>query len=403
LRLFMDEISISDYTYELPPERIASDPLAKRDQSKLLVYQGGKIVHSKFDQLTRFLPGNSTLFFNDTKVIPARIIFTKDTGASIELFLLNPHWPHLVHEAMQATGSVQWHCAIGNLKRWTSASGDLIKESGDKVLRAKLIDRDAGLVEFSWSSQITFAEILNNTGDTPLPPYIKRTATSADRERYQTVYSHLSGAVAAPTAGLHFTADILSELTRAGHLCDFLTLHVSAGTFQPVKTSNAVDHPMHTEQILVTLKNLDHLLMPDRKIVAVGTTSLRTLESLYWYGVKLLENPEAEFSILKLDPYSNGKKVPAPAEAFSAVRELMYQKNLTSLSGETSILILPGYLFKSCQALITNFHQPGSTLMLLVAAFVGPDWRRIYAEALSGDYRFLSYGDSSLLVPPFKT
>jgi S-adenosylmethionine:tRNA ribosyltransferase-isomerase len=394
----MNPINILDYTYELPPEKIADYPMRERDHSKLLVYDQGKIIHSRFDNITTFLPKDSILFFNNTKVIPARLLFYKDTGAAIEVFLLKPFSSSLVQEAMHAKTSVQWECSIGNLKRWTP--GTKLKQMlGDITLHAELIDLRKKIVELSWSpSQLTFADLLSSTGVTPLPPYIKRQARPEDRDRYQTVYSHPEGAVAAPTAGLHFTDHTLKELSQKGFVIDFLTLHVGAGTFQPVKEPNAVDHPMHREQVIISRKNIEHLLLPDKKIVGVGTTSLRTLESLYWYGINLLENPDAEFNIQRLDPYQP-KSIAPRTVAFQAVADLMDKKKLSSLHGETSIYIVPGYTFRVCDALITNFHQPGSTLILLVAAFTGTDWKKIYSEALRNDYRFLSYGDSSLLIP----
>ena len=394
------KINIEEFTYELPQERIALFPLEQRDQSKLLVYNKGSITHQQFTNLPDLIPENSILFFNDTKVIPARIIFQKETGAEIEIFLLNPYdKQQLLLEAMQATGSCIWKCAIGNLKRWTDGI-ILIKKSGEKTLKAELMDRHEGLVQFSWEPSILpFAEVIQTFGNTPLPPYIKREVDEKDKDRYQTVYSHYEGAVAAPTAGLHFSEAVLSKIKAKGVITDFLTLHVSAGTFQPVKVQNAADHTMHAEQIIITRQNIENLLMSDTKIVAVGTTSLRTLESLYWHGVKLLQNDNNEFIINQFDPYLQPEKeLPTSQEALRAVLKSMKKKEAAFISGTTSIYILPGYSFKIVDRLITNFHQPGSTLMLLVAAFVGNDWKTIYNEALISNYRFLSYGDSSLLI-----
>jgi len=388
-------IDIQEYTYDLPPERIALYPLPQRDQSKLLVYRHRTITHATFDMLHEFIPSNSLLFFNDTKVIPARLLFQKETGAEIEIFLLNPLRPTSLAEAMLSTGSVQWHCSIGNLRRWND-DRVLVKKNETGILHARLINREDGIVEFTGPS-LSFAEVIHSFGDTPLPPYIKRKAEPGDRERYQTIYSQASGAVAAPTAGLHFTQRVLDNLQRRGILTDFLTLHVSAGTFLPVKVQNAIAHDMHAEQVILTEANLLHLLLPDRPVLAVGTTSLRTLESLYWYGVKLLEDPDAEFTIQKLDPYEHRKIIPTKEESVRAIAGLMTRKNLKVLTGETSIYILPGYTFRIVDGLITNFHQPQSTLLLLIAAFIGKDWKKIYEEALGKDYRFLSYGDSSLL------
>ena len=391
-------IDIQEYLYDLPLDRIANYPLAQRDQSKLLVYQNGEIQHSQFNQLPSFLPYDSLIFFNDTKVIPARIFFTKDSGAEIEIFLLSPVDVELNH-AMHAIGMVQWRCTIGNLKRWPTGI-QLKKVSNQGTLSALLLDRVAGVVKFEWTpSDLIFAQVLNSFGLTPLPPYIKRPAEKSDRERYQTIYSQAEGAVAAPTAGLHFTEDVIMQMTEKGMLTDYLTLHVSAGTFQPIKTQNALDHPMHTEKMIITRRNIENLLQENKKVVAVGTTSMRTLETIYWFGTKLIENPATEFKVNQFDPYSNRSNIPCKKDALQAILKMMEHHKLESIAGETSIYIVPRYPFQVCDALITNFHQPGSTLMLLVAAFVGKDWEKIYREALANQYRFLSYGDSSLLIP----
>lgn len=390
------EILIKDYWYELPQEKIASYPLTDREKSRLLVYHNNTIKHSGFERLSSFLPSNSTLFFNNTKVIPARIFFQKETGAVIELFLLNPVSPSaLVQQAMEAKQTNQWVCTIGNLKRWSTGI-TLTKSIQDITIIADLVDRENGIVKFTWTpGELSFAEILSKIGLTPLPPYLNRPAEESDRHRYQTVYSDPEGAVAAPTAGLHFTSNILNELKSLGHKIEFLTLHVSAGTFQPVKVDNVIDHPMHSEQVIVTINNLE-VLQSSRFNIAVGTTSMRTLESLYWYGVKLISDPDEEFIIQQFDPYRLPSHFTVEA-ALKAIITKMKVENLESITGETSIMIMPGYPFKVAKALITNFHQPGSTLMLLVAAFIGPSWKPIYEAALQNDYRFLSYGDSSLL------
>lgn len=389
------EIKISDYTYDLPEERIAFHPLQERDQSKLLVYQNGNVQHSNFSKLSEFLPSNSILFYNNTKVIPARLIFKKETGAEIEIFLLDPVWPSpIVALAMNAKQTSRWHCTIGNLKRWKENSKLKIKNS-KLELEATLVDREKSNVELEWTpSDLTFSEVVKLCGDIPLPPYIDRKTERADVERYQTIYSKEDGAVAAPTAGLHFTEKVFNSLKEKNIAFDYLTLHVSAGTFQPVKVQNATEHSMHEEQIIVTRQNIQNLLK-EKAVVAVGTTSLRTMESVYWYGVKLSTNPTSKFLISQTDAYE--LKPVDKAKALNAVLKKMDDENTDLLIGETSIYILPGYEFKTCDALITNFHQPGSTLMLLVAAFVGDDWRKIYSAALENNYRFLSYGDSSLL------
>lgn len=390
-------MNINDYTYPLPQEKIALYPLEQRDQSKLLIYKEGVIRHEKFSTIADALPSNSLLFFNNTKVVPARLKFQKDTGAEIEIFLLHPVKPSSrMIDAMQAKKNAVWKCTIGNLKRW-SGVGPLQKKVGHSNLTALLLSKEEGLVEFNWDTEDYFADIISAAGETPLPPYLRRNAEASDRERYQTIYSQIDGAVAAPTAGLHFTERIFQSLKSKGIRTDFVTLHVSAGTFQPVKVANPIDHLMHEEQIIVRRDTLVSLIHEDRFVVPVGTTSMRTLESLYWYGVKLMENQQAPFDISQHDPYTDRHSLPEKKLAFQAVLSRLDEMREDLLQGKSSIYIYPGYTFKCCQALITNFHQPGSTLILLVAAFVGDDWRKIYNEALSHNYRFLSYGDSSLL------
>jgi S-adenosylmethionine:tRNA ribosyltransferase-isomerase len=391
-------LNVSDYTYELPHERIALFPLEKRDASKLLVYQRGTIGHTRFDTLVSHIPSNATLIFNDTRVIPARLYFQKETGATIEIFLLHPLKPSsLLVETMIAQGRSTWECTVGNLKKWTEHT-TLSKKIGDTTLIASLIDREKGVIEFHWNTPISFAEVIRLSGETPLPPYLKRNAEESDKERYQTVYAHHEGAVAAPTAGLHFTPAIIKNLEDKGIAIDFVTLHVSAGTFQPIKVAEASEHVMHNEQVLVKRATIENLLEKLQFVIPVGTTSMRTLESLYWFGVKLLRDQEASFVILQEDPYVV-QELPTSGTALQAVLDYMDRKQIETLIGETSIFIMPGYKFRICKALITNFHQPGSTLILLVAAFVGDDWRKIYGEAMANDYRFLSYGDSSILFP----
>jgi len=388
---------IQDYDYTLPPERIALFPLEERDQSKLLHYANGKISHQQFRDLPSLLPENAFLFFNNTRVIPARLFFVKSTGAIIETFLLSPVLPSpVVPIAMETKTSCTWKCAVGNAKRWEEHTV-LEKELEDDVLRATLLDKAAGLVRFEWSSNRSFAEVVERSGETPLPPYLKRKAEAEDKERYQTIYSANSGAVAAPTAGLHFTDRVFEELKRKNIGIDFLTLHVSAGTFQPIKTDDIREHTMHREQIVVSKKNIDSLLSDNKTWIPVGTTSMRTLESLYWYGVMLLENPDAPFSIPQDEPYRE-RALPVAREAFLAVQQKIERSGQESITGETSIYIRPGYDFKVCDGIVTNFHQPGSTLIVLVSTLIGDDWRRVYQEALDNQYRFLSYGDSSLLM-----
>ena len=391
-------IHIQDYTYHLPEDRIAFQPLSQRDQSKLLVYKNNKIEHSIFKNLGDFLPEKSLLIFNDTKVIPARLHFQKDSGAEIEIFLLNPIAPEkMLATAMLAKNKCSWQCTIGNLKRWKDGQ-TLLKKIGNTNLTASLTTRYEGTIEFTWPGDQTFSEIITGAGTTPLPPYIKRAAQKDDTARYQTIYSTYEGAVAAPTAGLHFTENVFESLRNKGIEQNFLTLHVSAGTFQPVKTENALEHVMHYEQVTVTRQILDSLSNGQQVIIAVGTTSMRTLESIYWFGVKLLSDPQADFSITQHDPYQLPDSI-STLESVKAVIAYMDSNGLQNLTGTTSIFIYPGYRFRICRGLITNFHQPGSTLMLLVAAFIGKTWKEVYSQALGHGYRFLSYGDSSLLLP----
>lgn len=391
-------LHIKDYEYPLPLERIALYPLAERDQSKLLIYNRGEIFHQQFRDLASWFPENALLLFNNTRVIQARMIFRKDSGASIEVFLLNPLAPSsLLLEAMQAVGECTWKCTIGNLKRWKEGIR-LEQNVGDVILSAELTNREKSEVHFTWNGDLTFAEVISLTGNTPLPPYLKRKPVADDRERYQTIYSTLEGAVAAPTAGLHFTEAVFKSLGAKNIQRDFLTLHVSAGTFQPVKEANALQHIMHREQIVVTLDNVRNLIGRSGPLIPVGTTSMRTLESLYWFGVKLMRDPESPFYISQDDAYQLTGDL-SREDALSYVVRRMETLKVDSIVGETAIYIRPGYRFRICEGLITNFHQPASTLILLVAAFIGEDWRKVYDAALNNGYRFLSYGDSSLLIP----
>ncbi|HYC86980.1 MAG TPA: S-adenosylmethionine:tRNA ribosyltransferase-isomerase [Chryseosolibacter sp.] len=393
----MEHLNVRDFYYDLPQEKIALYPLKERDQSKLLVYDRGQIQHAVFHQLADYLPKESYLVFNNTRVIPARIRFAKSTGAVIEIFLLHPvHPTTLVADAMQATRRCDWQCTIGNIKRWP-VNWKLGQEKNGVRLTAALADRDRGIVSFTWTGDRTFAEVISSLGETPLPPYIKRQAESADRHTYQTIYSRLEGAVAAPTAGLHFTDQVFRSLASRGIDHDFVTLHVSAGTFQPIKAENANAHVMHEEQIVVTRANIANLIAHIESVIPVGTTSLRTLETLYWYGARLM-NGNSEFRIGQDEPFRQ-IHTPPVRDSLTAIAKYMDEKEQETLVGETSIYIRPGYKFRICRGLITNFHQPASTLILLVAALLGPEWRKVYDEALRENYRFLSYGDSSLLLP----
>lgn len=402
------ELRLEDFQYPLPEEKIAKHPLPQREQSKLLVYNQGKITDNRFYQLPDVLPPDSSLFFNNTKVIPARLFFRKtstspELGALIEIFLLQPVSPSpVIAQAMETKGSCCWQCMIGNLKKWKE--GILQQTMHIKGipcrLEAKLTDKDKKLVCFNWTGDFSFAEVVETAGKVPLPPYLKREATEEDKPRYQTIYSKEKGAVAAPTAGLHFTESMMKELGQRTIPMHYFTLHVSAGTFQPIKVQNIQSHPMHAEQMMIQKDVIEALLYQDKKVIAVGTTAMRTLESLYWYGVKLLRFDDKHFHIDKLFPYECAHgNLPSVPTAMQAILQHMEKERISYLMGETSIFIFPGYRFRICKGLITNFHLPASTLILLVAAFVGDDWRKIYSHALTHDYRFLSYGDSSLLLP----
>ena len=398
------DVNLNEYTYELPEEKIAKFPLKSRDSSKLLHYNG-EISHHHFRDVSQFLPANSTIFFNNTKVIPARLLFQKSTGASIEIFLLEPVLPsRVMSEAMTAKASVTWSCMIGNAKKWKDdqvLEKKLIIDEQEVTIKAKWNSRSGQQVTLEWLEDYTFAEVVEASGKVPLPPYIDREVTDEDKPRYQTVYSKIDGAVAAPTAGLHFTENVLKDLDQKQIEKEELTLHVSAGTFQPIKATSVEAHDMHSEEVIVSKRHVEALINSNF-VTAVGTTSMRTLESLYWYGVKILNRDGSEFQIPKLYPYADHRVVPSLKESMEAILSFMNKNNLSVIVGHTEIFIFPGYDFKVCDALITNFHLPGSTLILLVAAFVGEDWRRIYESALQENYRFLSYGDSSVLFRSVK-
>jgi S-adenosylmethionine:tRNA ribosyltransferase-isomerase len=399
----MQNFRLSDFHYELPQDRIAKFPLEKRDLSRLLEYKHGNIQHHTFRALPSLLPCNSLMVFNNTKVIPARLYFKRRTGALIEIFLLSPVLPSpLIQLTMEAQVEVVWESMIGNLKKWKEGEvlNNEFTHNGQKlILHASLVNREKKWVKLSWNPQhLTFASIVEMAGEVPLPPYLNRRAVAEDKPRYQTVYSANEGAVAAPTAGLHFTDDVLNELSSKRVRSEYLTLHVSAGTFQPIKSENPTEHPMHCEQMIFSKSNLENLLNCGDKRIAVGTTSMRSMESLYWFGVKLLIDKNNTFEIHQEYPYRfSPGDLPSTQESIGAILKWMEIEEKNILTGSTSIYIYPGYDFKMVDGLITNFHQPGSTLMLLVAAFVGKDWKKIYQEALEQQYRFLSYGDSSLL------
>lgn len=400
----MDTIDISAYSYHLPEEAIARYPLKDREQSRLLLYEGGSISHSRFEELPRFLDATSRLIMNDTKVIRARLHFRKSTGARIEIFCLEPEHPADYQQAFAARESCVWKCTVGNLKKWKQ--GKLVKEFSidgqTHEISAEMADRKEGevRVRFAWSHpQRSFGEILEALGEMPIPPYLKRNSEPIDRERYQTVYSRIKGSVAAPTAGLHFTNQVLEELAKKGVCRTQVTLHVGAGTFKPVQEADARAHEMHTESLFVHREAIEALMDETRRNVAVGTTSVRTIESLYWLGVKLLANKEkAPVALEQWESYELPQHI-TQKKALEALLAYLHREQLEYLEATTRLMIVPGYQFRMTDEMLTNFHLPQSTLLLLVAAFIGEDWRRVYAYALEQEFRFLSYGDSSLLKP----
>ena len=399
-------LSIKDFTYSLPDEKIAKYPLTERDASKLLIYKEGIIAEDIYRNIDKYVPKASLFVFNDTKVVEARLLFQKPTGGIIEIFCLEPHeqYPDIT-TAMLQHEKVLWHCLIGGASKWKR--GQVLEKkinyiSKDLVLHARYIEKfaDSFIVELSWNDlSLSFAEVLHLFGAIPLPPYIKREAEISDAERYQTVYARYEGSVAAPTAGLHFTETVFRKLKEKNIRKDFITLHVGAGTFKPVKTEVMKDHEMHAEYFTVSrslIQNLiDHL---NKNIIAVGTTSLRTLESLYWLGVKLSTvNGQQAMEITQWEVYDHKEIKICTKEALENLIKWMNKKDLDNLTAKTQIIIAPGYQFKIANGLITNFHQPQSTLLLLVAAFIRENWKKVYDYALENNFRFLSYGDGSLL------
>ncbi len=396
-------ILIENFDYSLPNERIAYFPLPERDHSKLLVYKSGNISDDTFYHLPHHLPPGATLIANNTRVIEARLHFTKESGGVIEIFCLEPYQPATIVQAMESNGSVQWRCLIGGASKWKPGlvlQKDLQIEEQTVKLEARYIakEEDSFIIEFSWSGDFTFAEVLHVGGNMPLPPYIKRKAEGEDAARYQTVFAAHNGSVAAPTAALHFTERVFKGLEEKGITRSFITLHVGAGTFKPVKTATIAEHSMHAESFVVTADTLQNLLKA-QTIVAVGTTSLRTLESLHWLGVKLLLNKNTNFTLEQWEAYDLIQQPFTYNESIEALYNYLQQKGELELWCRTALLIMPGYKFQSVKALVTNFHQPRSTLLLLVAAFISDDWKKVYDYALQNEYRFLSYGDSSLLIP----
>ncbi len=396
------DIRIEDYNYPLPDERIAKYPLAERDSSKLLRYIDGKIDEFVFRQIPELLPSDAVMVFNDTKVVPARLHFVRPTGARIEIFCLQPVKPEEYNISFAATSSCSWKCVIGNAKKWKGDILDLYNpenapEIAEMAMKARLVSREGetGIVEFSWSGGNPFSRVLEICGTIPIPPYLNRESEAIDSERYQTLYAKFRGSVAAPTAGLHFTQAVLDAIRSKGIDIETVCLHVGAGTFLPVKNSEVAKHPMHREPFVVTLDFLKDLRSSGKSVIAVGTTSVRTLESLYYIGVSCIETG-APADVDQWAPYTREYQW-STEESLDAIIAYMEKNSLDKISAGTRIIIVPGFRFRIVDMLVTNFHQPESTLILLVSAFVGGDWKTIYDYALSHDFRFLSYGDSSLL------
>jgi S-adenosylmethionine:tRNA ribosyltransferase-isomerase len=399
------EININDYDYDLPENRIAQYPAVERDNSQLLISKGDVISKDTFRNIDKYLPAGSLLVFNNTRVIRARLLFRKDSGANIEILCLEPLLPFDYSLSFGSKVPVEWKCIVGNLKKWKTGilSTTFTNEGAVKNLYAENLraEGEAWRVRFTWDDKdLSFAEVLEACGHIPLPPYISRDDEQEDTLRYQTVYSSIKGSVAAPTAGLHFTEGVFNKLKSAGIKTAEITLHVGAGTFKPVKSENIYQHEMHTEHFFFDKKTLDTLLANNGKIIPVGTTSVRTLESLYWLGVKLLskdKNFAEELMLRQWEAYSLPQTVTV-SESLGALADYMLRRKKTAISASTSILIMPGYEFRMTNGIITNFHQPKSTLLLLISAFIGKRWKELYIFALDNGFRFLSYGDSSLLL-----
>lgn len=401
----IQEIAIAEYDYPLPDERIAKYPLAERDTSKLLLYRGGVIDEDTFAALPKYIPQGSLMVFNNTKVIQARLRFRKETGATIEVFCLEPEKPRDYQQIFQETEECVWQCLVGNSNRWKSGVlSQVIEVAGNKVTLSVERIGDAAAVNhirFFWDGGCSFAELLEAAGELPIPPYLNRCTEESDTRTYQTVYSKVKGSVAAPTAGLHFTPAVLDALDATGVDRGEVTLHVGAGTFKPVKSELIADHEMHEEYIEVSRELLERLVANGGSAVAVGTTSVRTLESLYFLGELVSENPsipQDELHVGQWYPYEREHALPV-ADALLALIGWLDRNGLDRLHSHTRIMIAPGYRFRIVKAIVTNFHQPKSTLLLLVSAFVSGNWRKIYDYALANGFRFLSYGDSSLLIP----
>ncbi len=401
-------IRISEYNYPLPDERIAKFPLPERDRSKLLVYRHGEVTEDTFTSLPSYLPEGALMVFNNTKVIQARLHFRKETGALIEVFCLEPIQPNDYILNFQQTEHAAWLCMVGNLKKWKEGSlHKVMTVKGHTLTLTATRGECRGTshwVDFRWDNpEVTFADILEVFGELPIPPYLNRDTQESDKETYQTVYSKIKGSVAAPTAGLHFTPRVMETLQAKGIDLEELTLHVGAGTFKPVKSEEIQGHEMHTEYISVSRSTIQNIIRHGASVIAVGTTSVRTLESLYYIGVTLTAHPDAteqELHVQQWQPYIHADATPVSAtEALQHIVDYLDRHHIETFHGSTQIIIAPGYEYKVVRAMVTNFHQPQSTLLLLVSAFVKGNWRTIYDYALTHDFRFLSYGDSSLLIP----
>lgn len=402
LEIMIPEIRIDNYDYPLPDGRIAKYPLEQRDSSKLLEYRNGAVSEHVFRDIPDIVPSDAIMVFNDTKVVPARLHFQRATGAHIEVFCLEPVFPAEYNLIFARTSSCRWKCIVGNVKKWKSDTLSLYNPDNDKTvenlaLKASLIERDGetSVVEFTWNGEVPFSRVLEICGSIPIPPYLNRDTEAIDQERYQTLYARFRGSVAAPTAGLHFTQEVLERIKAKGVDMETVCLHVGAGTFLPVKSSEISGHTMHREPFVVRRAFIEDLRRGGRPVIAVGTTSVRTLESLYYVGVKCIENGQPE-DIGQWMPYEKDYSY-SLEESLDAVLEYLDSKSLDELKVGTRIIIVPGYRFRVVDILVTNFHQPKSTLLLLISAFVDGDWRKIYDYALSHDFRFLSYGDSSVL------
>lgn len=396
-------IKITDYNYHLPEHRIAKYPMPKRDSSKLLIWNNGRITEDSFRNIHEFLPANSMLVFNDTRVIHARIFFRKETGAKIEVFCLEPVEPHDHQLSFHQTHRVVWRCMVGNAKRWKEEilSISVRTKAGTTVLQAQKIlkEKNTFLIEFTWSTHVSFAELIEAAGTLPIPPYLNRESEPVDEDTYQTIFAKNDGSVAAPTAGLHFTDNVLHDLKKKDIYSGEITLHVGAGTFTPVKSETIDGHTMHHETIVVSRKLIEEIISSQRKIIAVGTTSVRSLESLFWLGQKIRNyTSETDHLVVKQwEPYQCTPNY-TQTEALKNLIRYLDKNNIENLQFSTQIIIVPGYTFKVAEGIITNFHQPQSTLLLLISAFLGADWKKVYNYALRNNFRFLSYGDSNLYL-----